>query len=97
MELSHISGKSNPITERFSYISKSKNPKKFFIFQETEFSYILGGTSKALKTKICWVSLKKFMNTFFYKLDLFNKMNQTILLVYKSNESFMLCSNVCNQ
>ena len=33
--------------------------KIFFIFQETELCYISGGTSKAPKTKIPYISPKK--------------------------------------
>ena len=39
--------------------------KKFLIFQETELSHISGGTSKASKTKISYISPKKVMNKFF--------------------------------
>ena len=38
--------------------------KAFLIFQETELSYISGGTSKAPKTKISYIS-KKVNNKFF--------------------------------
>ena len=38
------------------YISGDKNSQKIFIFQETELSNILGRTSKALKTKIYYIS-----------------------------------------
>ena len=50
--------------------------KAFLIFHETKLSYILGGISKAPKTKISY-------NNSFY---LFFKLNQTTLLVYKSIE-----------
>ena len=44
---------------------KTENPKKLFISQETDFSYISGGTSKALKTKVSYISPKKVINKFF--------------------------------
>ena len=43
--------------ESFSYISGNRNPKKIL--------YISGGTSKAPKTKISYISPKEAMNKFF--------------------------------
>ena len=44
---------------------ETKTLKKFFIFQETELSYISGGTSIAPKFKISYISPKTVMNKFF--------------------------------
>ena len=69
MEVSYIFSK-----ESYSYISgngtfliiqETETPKKFFIFQETELSYISGGASKAPKTKVYYTSPKKVMDKFF--------------------------------
>ena len=54
MQLSHILG--NP------------GNGTFLIFQETELSYISGGTYKVPKTKIFYISPKKVMNNFFLKI-----------------------------
>ena len=69
MEISYIFSK-----ESFPYISGNQHPEKknslyfrkrnFLIFQETELSYISGGTPKALKIKISDISLKKVINKF---------------------------------
>ena len=56
--------------------------KAFLIFHETELSYILGGISKAPKTKISYIFLK---NDFRIIVSIFS-LNQTTLLVYKSIE-----------
>ena len=52
--MSHISRNENPKKTccifskgSFSYTPEKGNPKKLFIFQETELSSISGGTSKA--------------------------------------------------
>ena len=64
------------------------------MFQEAELSYILGGTSKAPKTKIFYTSSKKVVNNFFLKtlsdnsFYIFYKLNQTILLVCKTLKAF---------
>ena len=46
---------------------ETKTLKKFFIFQEAELSYISGGTSKAPKSKISYISPKTVMNKFFQR------------------------------
>ena len=53
------------LKKSFSYISEKGNPGKILIFQETELSYILGGTSKAPKTKVFNISPKRVINKFF--------------------------------
>ena len=42
--------------ENFFIFQGTKTLKKFFIFQETKLSNILGRASKALKTKIYYIS-----------------------------------------
>ena len=46
-------------------LRKTGTSKKFFTFQETELSYISGGTSKAPRTKIYYTSPEKVMNKCF--------------------------------
>ena len=41
------------------------NLKSYYIFSKRGFSYISGGTFKAPKTKISYISQKKVMNKFF--------------------------------
>ena len=64
MEPSYILGNANP--EKTSYISENGNPEFFFIFQEMELSYISGGTYRAPKTKICYISRKIFFLLYCY-------------------------------
>ena len=50
--------------ENCSYILGKEIPKNLFIFQERELSYISRRTSKALKTKMSYISPKKAINKF---------------------------------
>ena len=69
--------KNNPPRENFLYFSKRKPRKnfsqeRFFYFlgnrnPKTELSYISGGTSRAPKTKIYYIFLKKVMNNILKK------------------------------
>ena len=79
---------------RTFFIFKEKGTlKKVFIFQKTELFYISGDP----KTKISYVSPKNVMKIFFIKTILDNsfyllqKLSQTILLVQKNIEGFLLC------
>ena len=76
--------------ENFSYISRKGSPK-------TELSYISGWASKVSKTKIYYTFSKNFINKIFVKaflgnsFHLFYKLNQTIFLLYKNIQNFLLC------
>ena len=45
----------------FFIFQETETLEKFLIFQKTELLHISGGTSKAPKTKISYISLKKVM------------------------------------
>ena len=71
-----------------------ETPKKFFIFQEKDLSYISRGTSKTPKTNISDISPQNFMNKFFWKhfriiVSIFS-INWT-KQYYWYIESFLLC------
>ena len=103
---SYMSGNGNPqkiscifSKESFCYISGKGNPETFFVFRETELSYISGGTSIAPEIKISYISPKEVMNKFSKKhfktiltlfLIILLTLSQIVIYLSKSFLSFIL-------